>query len=269
MSIKHKIGLASVLALGLGACGTNEATDDAGYTPYVYPDAATTVTPGADAATTVTPGADACTVPVADPYLWVVVQDTEQKACTTNGPGSDIDAVAKLDVNGQPLGWGLKKSATYKANPLGNACDNTDCNGGNCKYAAISKTFDQATLVAYTEGPADGVVNDTTSDSGYFSLNAGTLQIQIGDVNGAGTAQTLKSGDYVAVYEVDKTYIDSGAASASCVCLPEHYTVYVETASGKTLQLLPSVTSYNDLNKACSLSATPTEGCGTTVFVVP
>jgi hypothetical protein len=268
MSIKHKIGLSSALALALVGCGTNEATDDAGYTyPYPTPDAAV-VTPGPDAAV-VTPGLDAGTTPVADPYLWVVVQDTEQKACTTNGPGADVDAVAKMDATGNFLGWGLKKSATYKANPLGNACDNEDCNGKNCKYAAISKTFDEATLVSYTEGPYDAVVNDTTSDSGYFSLNAGTLQIEIGDLKGEGTAQAIKSGDYIAVYEVDKTYIASGSASASCVCLPEHFTVYIETASGKTLQLLPSATSYSNLNTACSLAATPNEGCGTTVFAVP
>lgn len=270
MSIKHKIGLSCVLALALAACGSNEATDDASYTeppPYTGgQDAAVTVTPGQDAAA-VTPGLDAA--PVADPYIWVVIQDTEQKACTTNGPGSDIDAVAKLDSVGTPIGWGLKNSAKYTPNPAGDACDNADCNGGNCKYAATSKTFTEADLVSRTEGPFDAEVNDKTDDTGYFSLNAGTLQIEIGDVLGNGPAQAIQSGDFIAVYEVDKTYIDSGAASATCVCLPEHYTVYLQTASGKTLQLTPSETSYNDLNTACSLAASPTEGCGTTVFGVP
>jgi hypothetical protein len=258
MRLQNKIGLACVFALGFAACGTTGDVDDAGLTPY----------PPEDAATTVPPGPDAGTPPVTDPYIWVVIQDTEQKACTTNGPGSDIDAVAKLDANSIPVGWGRIGTAKYTPNPLGYACDNVDCSGGNCKYAANSSTFPQADLVARTEGPADAVVNASTNDTGYFSLNAGTLSIQIGDVTGAGIGQELKSGDWIALYEVDQTYIASGAAPASCSCLAEHYTVSLQSASGSlVLPLKPAV--YNPLNTACALTAASTEGCGTTVFGVP
>jgi hypothetical protein len=262
MSMKYRFGFASMLALTLAACGSNELTDDAGtiYVPQNQ-DAAAQV-PGSDAATT----ADTTPV-VADPYVIVVIQDTEQKACTTNGPGSDIDAVAKLDSNGIAIGWGMKGTAKYTANPAGNACENTDCSGSNCKYAAISKTFDVTDLVARTEGPADGVVNDTTSDTGYFSLNAGTLQIKMGDVTGAGPSQPINSGDWIAIYEVDKSYIDSGAAGATCVCAPEHYTVTLQSLGGKLLPLAPAL--YNDSNTACTLTAASTDGCGSTTFAVP
>jgi hypothetical protein len=258
MSMKNRVGLASVLALALAACGSNESTEDAGPI-YVPP-------PGADAAVT-TPGVDAGVTPVeTDPYVWVVIQDTEQKACTTNGPGSDIDAVAKLDAAGNVLGYGM--NATYTANPLGNACENTDCNGKNCKYAAISKTFTPDNLVKRTEGPVDGQVNDVGDDVGYFSLNAGTLSIQIGNLNGTGVAQELKSGDWIAVYEVDKSYIEAGAAATTCVCAPEHYTVSLQSKTGaKVLPLKPAL--YNEYNTACVLSATSTEGCGSTTFAVP
>jgi len=263
MSIKHRIGFASVLALTLAACGSNDLTDDAG-TVIAPP-------PGADAAVTVpvadsgAPATDTTPV-VADPYVWVVIQDTEQKACTTNGPGADVDAVAKLAANGTPIGWGM--NATYKKNPGGYACENADCNGKNCKYAANSTTFTLSELVVRTEGPADAQVNETTSDVGYFSLNAGTLQLQIGNLSGAGAAQELKSGDWIAVYEVDQSYIDSGAAALTCVCAPEHYTVTLQNASGsKELKLKPAL--YNPSNTACTLTADATEGCGSTTFAVP
>lgn len=273
MRREKKTGLACILVLGLAACDSTLGGDDAGTT-YPQDDAATTLPPGPDAAvpmgpdTAVQPGIDAGTPPVADPYIWVVIQDTEQKACTTNGPGSDIDAVAKLDATSVPVGWGRIGTARYTPNPGGYACDNLDCSGGNCKYAANSSTFTQADLVARTEGPADGIVSATANDTGYFALNAGAISIQIGDVTGTGIGQELKSGDWIAVYEVDQTYIASGAAPATCSCLAERYTVSLQSASGaKVLPLKPA--TYSPLNTACVLTATSTEGCGTTVFGVP
>jgi hypothetical protein len=248
------------LALTLAACGSNDLTDDAGTT-YVPP------TPGPDAAVII-PTVDAAPIiPVeTDPYVWVVIQDTEQKACTTNGPGVDVDAVAKLAADGTVMGYGM--NATYTPNPGGFACETTDCNGKNCKYAANSTTFTLANLVKRTEGPVDGQVNDVGDDVGYFSLNAGTLSIQIGNLNGTGVAQELKSGDWIAVYEVDKSYITAGAAAANCVCAAEHYTVTLQSQSGKKplIKLVPA--AYNADNTACgALSAT--EGCGSTTFAVP
>jgi hypothetical protein len=205
---------------------------------------------------------------VADPYLYVVVQDTEQTACTTNGPGADIDAVELVSSTGDPLGWGKTGSAVFYKNPAGNACENVDCPGGNCKYAAISTTFTQADLVARTEGLQDGEVNAVGNDVGYLSLNGGTLQLQIGDLTGAGPAQAIMKGDQIQIYEVDKTYPAEGYAPLTCSCLPEHYTVFVQTASGATLALTPTL--LDPRNTTCStLSAASTEGCGSTLFVVP
>lgn len=258
MNIKHRIGLSWVLALGFSACGLNEATDDAG-TINKPPLADTAVVPGVDAKV---PTLDTAPQGV-EPYVWVVIQDTEQKACSTNGPGADIDAVVKMDGAGKVTGLGMIGSATFKPNPGGNACENADCSGKNCKYAAISTTFDVADLVARTEGPKNATVKAVGDDVGYFSLNAGTLQIQIGgELTGAGPAQPIKSGDILTVYEVDKTYVD---ASNGCVCVPEHFTVSLQTATGKTLALAPTRIMAD--NTTCSLSAT--EGCGTTVFTVP
>jgi hypothetical protein len=258
MSIKHRIGISCVLALGFAACGLNDATDDAGITTKPpSPDAA--VVTGIDAKL---PSPDTAPA-VVEPYVWVVIQDTEQKACSTNGPGADIDAVVKMDDKGVVTGLGMIGSAAFTPNPGGNACENVDCSGKNCKYAAIGTTFDQADLVARTEGPANGVVKAVGDDVGYFSLNAGTLQLQIGGaLTGAGPAQSIKTGDFIVVYEVDKTYVD---ASNACVCAPEHFTVSLQTATGKSLALIPS--RIETANTTCSLSAT--EGCGTTVFAVP
>jgi hypothetical protein len=255
MNMYRKLGLPGALALALAACGSNTTTDDAGYTTPV-PDAAA---PTADTGVT---------QPPADPYVWVVVQDTEQVACTTNGPGSDIDAVGKMDAKTNTvIAWG--KHATYKPNPQGNACENADCSGGNCKYAAISNTFTEADLVARTEGPADATVSKTADDTGYFSLNAGTLTIDLADTT-TGALVPISSGDWIVVYEVDQTYITSKAAYAGCTCLPEHYTVTLQNADGsKTLALIPSRID-TATNTACLVaSANPDDGCGTTVFAVP
>jgi len=260
MSTNLKIGLACVLALGLAACGAATSDADSGvYTPQ--PDAYIAPTPDAYVAPTPT-----------DPYIWVVIQDTEQVACTTNGPGADIDAVALVANTGAAvgtvLGYGKIGSASYKPNPAGYACENTDCSGQNCKYAANGSTFPLADLVARTEGPVDAVVNASTNDVGYFSLNAGTLQLQIGDLTGAGPAQAIQEGDQIQVYEVDKTYVADGYAPQTCSCMPEHYTVFVQTAAGATLQLTP--TYLDPSNTTCAtLAADPTEGCGSTLFVVP
>jgi hypothetical protein len=269
MRTNLKTGLSCVLALGLAACGSN--TTDNGDAAVYVPPADAYVAPTADAAVTPTP--DAAVVPdttpvTADPYIWVVIQDTEQVACTTNGPGADIDAVELVSGTGTPLGWGRTGWAKFTPNPRGDACANADCSGGNCKYAAISTTFTEADLVARTTGVQDGQVNAATSDVGYFSLNGGTLQIQIGDLTGAGLAQELMQGDQIKVYEVDKTYISDGYAPANCSCLPEHYTVSIQTAKGATLPLKPTLLAAE--NTTCAaLTTASTDGCGTTLFVVP
>ena len=267
MKTKLIIGLASVLALGLAACGAGTGNDDVGGTLGGAGGGGlggAGGSGGSDAALAADTG-----VVVADPYLYVVVQDTEQVACGTNGPGSDIDAVELYDATGV-LGVGLKGSAHFYKNPGGNACENASCSGGNCKYAAISLTLDPATLVSYTEGPADATVSATTTDTGYFSLNAGTLQLQIGDALGNGPAKTLKKGDYIKVFEVDQSYVVSGAAYPGCTCAPEHYTVSLQTATPGAAPLVLTPVQLDTNNATCdALTLDPSHGCGSTVFMVP
>ena len=267
MKTTSRFGIACALALGLAACSGSSGGDvDAAYSPL--PDLAPAIVDTAPTAID--------TAPVPEPLTWLSIQDTEQNACSSNGPGSDIDAVELYDATGV-LGVGMAGSARFTDNPMGNACDNTDCPGGNCKYAAISLTISRATLVAYTEGPADAQVLKVGDDSGYLSLNAGTLEIQIGDPTGAQPAQTLKSGDYIKVFEVDQSYLASGAAYSGCVCAPEHYTVTALSATGNTkvpltaVQLDTNNTAPLDTqsNACAALAAGATEGCGSTVFVVP
>lgn len=250
MSTNLRIGLSCVLALGVAACGAS--TSDV-------------TTPQPDAYVAPTP--DAAVTPP-DPYIWIVIQDTEQVACTTNGPGADIDAVALVSSTGTVLGYGKHNTASFTENSGGYSCANSDCKGGNCKYAANGTTFTLADLEARTEGMYDAQVNAVGDDVGYFSLNGGTLQLQIGDVNGAGPTQEIVAGQQIQVYEVDQTYITLGYAPASCSCLPEHYTVSLQTATGATLKLTPTLLEAD--NASCApLTATSTEGCGTTLFGVP
>jgi hypothetical protein len=266
-----RFGISGLLALGLAACNNSDETSDAGI--IAQPDTALPaqpdggVTPAIDTSVPIDTSAAIDSGAMADPYVWVVVQDTEQKACSTNGPGADIDAVALWSATGA-IGWGKLSTANYTANPLGNACENAECSGGACKYAAIGGVFPVPTLVAYTEGPKDAMVSATANDSGYFSLNGGTLQLQIGDLTGAGPAVELKKGDMIKVFEVDQTYITSGNAPASCSCLPEHYTVSLQTAKGATLALVPMTVEADNVTCTAPTAASP-DGCGTTAFMVP
>lgn len=254
MRTKLACGLSLILGLSLAGCSGGDGGDLDGGTIITTYDAAPTP----------------IDVAPVDPYVWVVVQDTEQKACATNGPGVDVDAVALISAAGTVLGYGKIGMAVFTINPLGNACENIDCSGGNCKYAWNGTTFLPETLVSYTEGPPDAIVQAVGDDAGYFSLNAGTLQIQMGDLSGMGAAKQLKSGDYIQVFEVDKGYIASGSAPATCACLPEHYTVFVQSLSGDSVIPLTPVVIDTTNNTTCApLTAASTEGCGTTMFMVP
>jgi hypothetical protein len=249
-------GALALLTLGVAGCPSSDSDT---------PDAAVY---GNQDAPVLSGNKDAAVSPdlaVADPFVWVVIQDTEQKACTTNGPGADIDGIALISGVDATTILGYGANANYKANPQGVACENVDCNGGNCKYSYISKTLDPTLLLSYTIGEPDAVVSATADDVGYFSLNAGTLQMEIADVATGINRVSINSGDWISVYEVDKSYITSGNAPATCACVPEHYTVYVQTISGVTKTLTPQV--LNPDNKECTASAI--DGCGSTVFLVP
>ena len=235
MKTQLKFGISLSLALGLAACSGGVGGDlDAAYVPPEDTAAAPALDTAPLAIDTAPVAID--TAPLAEPLVWLSIQDTEQAACSTNGPGTDIDAVELYDATGV-LGVGLIGSAIFTKNPGGWACDKDTCgsNGtSNCKYAANSDTYTEADLVARTEGVADATVDATLADTGYFSLNAGTLEIKIGGPTGLPPAKTLKSGDYIKVFEVDQSYVASGAAYAACTCAPEHYTVTALSATGTT-----------------------------------
>jgi hypothetical protein len=260
MKTKLILGLASILGLGLAACsGAGGDNPDAAYIPPQTDVAAPTVDTG------VPPAIDTA---APDPYVYVVVQDTEQVACNTNGPGVDVDAVALQDGAGTVLGYGKVGTAIYTPNPGGYACAlcNTD---KPCKYSANGGLFTVADLQSRTEGPADGVVNATTDDQGYFSLNAGTLQIKIGAIDGTGAALAPKSGQFIYVYEVDQSYV---TATNGCTCAPEHFTVRLQTASGAysaPLTPYPPATANAALCTASAATAGAFDGCGSSVFMIP
>jgi hypothetical protein len=264
MKTKLIFGLSSILGLGLAACNATDDNPDAAYIPP-QPDSAmpTTYDVGSGAIDT--------TPVVADPYVWVVVQDTEQVACSTNGPGTDVDAVALQSAAGAVLGYGKVGTAKFTANPQGNACANADCSGGNCKYAYIGTHFpDPEVLVHYTEGMSNGNVAAVGDDYGYLSLNAGTLQLQIGAGDGTGAALELQSGQFIYVYEIDQTYITSGDAYAGCICAPEHFTVMLQTASGKySAPLTPYPPAADNATACAAAPGGVTDGCGSTTFMIP
>jgi len=241
------VGLACVLGLGFAGCKASVVSESA-------------IDGGATDASTPESGAAAG-------YTYVFIRDEESAQLTfscgaSDAPGTDIDTVG-LIRNNAVVGYTMRKSAAFT--PENVACAPTDCAGGNCKYASSSTTFSQTTLVSWTEGPPDAVVNQSGDDTGFLSLNGGSLQFQIGDVLGNGPAQTILSGDRIKVFEVDQSYKTS---SNGCVCTPAHYQLWVQNAG--SVQLNPS--QFDPANSA-TCGATPasgdTLGCGTTVFAVP
>ncbi|MGA7744931.1 MAG: hypothetical protein WBP56_07665 [Polyangia bacterium] len=231
-------GLACVLGLGLAGCKASVVSESA-IDGGLASDGSTPET-GAAAA-----------------YTYVFIRDREFEqpnfSCSaSDAPGTDIDTVG-LIRNNTVVGYTMKESAAFT--PENVACAPTDCAGENCKYASSSTTFSQTTLVSWTEGPPDAVVNQSGDDSGFMSLNGGSLQFQIGDLLGNGPAQTIRSGDQIKVFEVDPT--------------PAHYQLWVQNGS-TSLQLNPA--QFDPANSAtCGATPAPGEtlGCGTTVFAVP
>jgi hypothetical protein len=185
--------------------------------------------------------------------------------CTTTGPGADIDAVdLRHGASTTVTGVGLKGSAMLTAQTGATACTTCGASAGACPNSGM----DAADRVT---GIRDGMsYAGNTPDTGYLSLNGGTVWLQIGSANGMGSAQDIVSGDTLTVYEVDKYYIDLGLAPASCACAPEKYTVwaYVDpTDQVNKVQLIP--TKYQAKNTECGTTPSGNLGCGTTDFMVP
>ena len=248
------VGLAVALGIGLHACGAGVVSPGQGGDASATDDGL-----GSGGVT----GAGFEYVAIID-----VERDETSFSCgATNGPGSDIDAVA-LIRGGATIGYGLTGSAHFDENASGE-CTNQSCSGGNCKYASLSTTFSLTDLLSRTEGPPDAVVKSSSGgdDTGYMSLNAGTLQIQIGDTKGRSLAQAFRSGDQIKVFEVDQS---KKTDANGCVCTPEHYQVFIQDKNGDNIQLKPVLF---DPSNAGTCGATPgsddLRGCGTTVFAVP
>jgi hypothetical protein len=300
--------LAGALSLGLAACGGSGAkttssstnTIDAGTTsdasaPLSGLDANSTVdlspaaadlAPPADlalvaadlapaldlaAAVDLSPATDLAPAEVT--YSFLLIQDTEPDACTTAGPGADIDAVELLNATGdRVLGVGLEGSAAFIPRDMahgGPTCADADCPAGKCAYSA------PYVAAAVVEGPKDGTVSPVKMDGGFISLNGGSVRIQIGDASGGGVARDLKKGDVIRVWELDHTYI---TADNACVCKPESFQVFAQTQAGQSVRLVPMAlmpvnTRANSSDSAASvcpaLSTLNGSGCGTTVFTVP
>jgi ferredoxin len=202
-------------------------------------------------------------------YRWIaIVDDNKSPMCNATGPGADIDSVDLVRGGGSPIGVGLRGSAAFVDNPAGFP-SNVPCTG--CGAAMAMCPHSGAQAAARIEGIPDGKSYQTMTDTGYISLNAGLLWVQIGQANGNTPAQDIKAGDTVVVHEVDKTYLEDGSAEAGCGCDPEKYLVYAYVAKDLTsarIQLKP--TMYRPLNTACgAISASTEVGCGTTTFSVP
>jgi hypothetical protein len=195
--------------------------------------------------------------------IMIVDKTTDGVACSvTNGPGADIDAV-EVRTAGDVLA-GVGKPGT--TSPLGagtNACEDSACAGGKCKYS-------DPALRSRIEGPRDGKVFADKDDEGYFSLNNGRLTIQLGTgADGTGTAVELTKGMKIKVWEVDQSYIGDGAF-AGCKCVPERYEVYalVKQGSNDGAVLLKAADPL-DKNAAMCGAKMESSGCGTSVFMIP
>ena len=242
------IALACALGLGLAGCKAAQVSEtDASRTKD-----SSTPDPGASG------------------YTFVFIRDVESQqfsfSCSaTNAPGTDIDAVA-LIRKGQTVGYVMKGSAVF-LEPASVACTPADCSGQDCTYASSSSTIPEADLISRTEGPPDAVVRGSTNDTGYMSLNGGSLQAQIGDGSGNPPAQAILSGDQIKVYEVDQSY---KTASNTGERTPEHYQLVIQTSDNQNLPLHP--VQFDPLSSAtCGKTPSPDDylGCGTTVFAVP
>jgi hypothetical protein len=208
---------------------------------------------------------------VASGYTYVAIIDVERQqkgtnfSCSdSNGPGSDIDAVA-LIRKGEIVGYGLLGSSIYTESD-DNKCKSEECPDEDCKYTESSKSLKFEDLLASTAGPPDAEVNKSGDDKGYLSLNGGTLQIRIGNKDGKEPGQDIRAGDQIKVFEVDLT---KKTDSNSCVCAPEKYQVVLQQGQDN----LPLRPSQFDKANSSVCGASPSSdsqlGCGTTVFDVP
>ncbi len=167
----------------------------------------------------------------------ILIFDKSEDPTFLNGkcgssPGTDLDAVAlyrNVADKWTLMGVGRVGSAVYDTSSA-SKCDNKK----NVKAAA--------------EGPVNGFVYEKNPDTGYISLNGGSIELEFGacgagqtDVktcDGKGAKVTIKNGDEIDIYEVDHTYKadgdgpGKGNAYDGCVCYADQYKVKVRTKMG-------------------------------------
>lgn len=241
------IGLVGVVGLFVNACGTGTVT-----TP-----------PESDG------GRDAAP---ATGYSFIAIIDLERQekradfSCSaSNGPGSDIDAVA-LIRKGETIGYGLAGSAIFTEGQE-NECKNDECPDDDCKYTKLSKSLNSDELLASTTGAPNAEIKKDGDDKGYLSLNGGILQIRMGGKDGNEPGQLVRSGDQIKVFEVD---LSKKTDSNGCACAPEKYQVVLQNAGNLDLPLRPS--QFDKANESVCGSSPKSDtqyGCGTSVFDVP
>ncbi len=165
-------------------------------------------------------------------YKSIVIWDKSADPSFINGkcgssPGADIDAVG-LYRAGKLIAVGKPGTASYVT-------------------SAASTCTDTKNIPSTAEGPLNGHVYASNPDTGYISLNGGSLEIQFGacvtgtkitDCDGAGALTEVMSGDEIDVWEVDTSYkagsgtAADGNAYSGCVCYADEYEVDARPAVG-------------------------------------
>jgi len=171
--------------------------------------------------------------PKAKTFKAIVIWDKSEDPGYIDGkcgssPGSDIDAVM-LYRNGKLIGAGKVGTTNYSAS-ASSSCDN------------------KKNIAASAEGPVNGHVYASSPDTGYISLNGGSIELQFGacstatqdatKCDGKGALIDVEPGDQIDIYEVDASYkpgtgtIVEGFAYAGCVCYSDEYQVDLRVDKG-------------------------------------
>lgn len=165
-------------------------------------------------------------------YKSIVIWDKSADPSFINGkcgssPGADIDAVG-LYRGGKLIAVGKPGTAKYVSSAA-STCDN------------------KKNIETTAAGPLDGHVFEKTADTGYISLNGGSLEIQFGacktgtkisDCDGGGDIVEIMSGDEIDVWEVDTSYKTGSGTAADgnaydgCVCYADEYQVDARPSVG-------------------------------------
>lgn len=221
--ILSALGVACLLLTGACSATTNSDGDADGMTGDMYMADGSNMDMGGGADTTV----------AKKTFKSIVVWDKSEDPAFRNGkcgssPGTDLDAVL-LYRGGKLIAAAKVGSASYDTSKA-TTCDN------------------KKNIASSAEGPVNGKVFASNPDTGYISLNGGSIELQFGacsstteDVtkcDGAGALVEIMDGDQIDFYEVDtaykpgsKTAMD-GFAYDGCVCYKDQYQVDLRVDKG-------------------------------------